>query len=49
MAKFKKMDKLICVLCGRENVFDCCGISEITLWCCGRPMKKKDTMSSPKR
>ena len=41
MAKMKKGDKLVCVPCGREVVVGCCGVSTTTLWCCGRPMKKK--------
>lgn len=41
MAKMKKGDKLVCVPCGRQVVVDCCGVGTTTLWCCGRPMKKK--------
>lgn len=41
MAKFKRGDKLACVPCGREVMVDCCGVSATTIWCCGRPMKKK--------
>lgn len=41
MAKIKKGDKLACSPCGREISVDACGVSETTLWCCGRPMKKK--------
>ena len=40
--KAKKGDKLVCVPCGREVVVDNCGISRTTLWCCGKPMKKKN-------
>jgi len=46
MAKIKKGAKLACVPCGREVIVDCCGASEATLWCCGRPMAKKGTKSS---
>ena len=41
MAKFKKGQKLVCVPCGREVIMDCCGISDTTIWCCGRPMKQE--------
>lgn len=49
MAKLKKGDKLMCVPCGREVVVDSCGVSEATLWCCGKPMKKKDKAKSVKK
>jgi hypothetical protein len=39
--KFKKGTKLICVPCGREAIIDCCGVSTSTIWCCGKPMRKK--------
>lgn len=41
MAKLNKGSKLACIPCGREVVVDCCGVSERTLWCCGKPMKAK--------
>lgn len=41
MEKVKKGDKLVCVPCGREVEVDCCGVSQTTLWCCGKPMEKK--------
>lgn len=41
MDKMKKGDKLACAPCGREVVVDCCGLSTATIWCCGKPMKKK--------
>ncbi len=43
MAKtnLKKGSKLVCVSCGREVIIDCCGASARTIWCCGKPMKKK--------
>ena len=41
MAKMKNGQRLACVPCGREVLVDCCGASERTIWCCGRPMKKK--------
>jgi hypothetical protein len=42
-AKVKKGAGLICVPCGRQVVISNWGISRTTLWCCGRPMKKKTT------
>ncbi len=41
MAKLKKGQKLVCIPCGRQVAIDCCGVSERTIWCCGRPMAKK--------
>ncbi|MDD5195103.1 MAG: hypothetical protein PHQ96_05475 [Candidatus Omnitrophica bacterium] len=41
MAKIKKGEKLACVPCGREVTVDFCGISESTIWCCGKPMQHK--------
>ncbi len=40
MAKLKKGDTMVCVPCGREVAVGFAGISESTIWCCGRPMKK---------
>jgi len=40
-AKVRKGEKLICVPCGRQVTVDCCGISQRTIWCCGKAMKKK--------
>jgi hypothetical protein len=48
MAKIKEGEKLICVPCGRKVIVDCCGASEATLWCCGRPMEKKGKKASKK-
>jgi hypothetical protein len=39
--KINKGSRLVCVPCGREVIIDCCGASETTTWCCGKPMKKK--------
>jgi len=41
MAKLKKEEKLVCVPCGREATISNMGISETTIFCCGRPMKPK--------
>jgi hypothetical protein len=49
MAKMKKGDKFVCVPCGKEVIIDCCGASETTIWCCGRPMKKKSQTKSKKK
>jgi hypothetical protein len=46
--KVKKGQKLACVPCGREIIVDCCGSSTRTIWCCGKPMKKKSSTSSKK-
>ncbi len=43
----KKGSKLVCVPCGREVIVDECGMSERTIWCCGKPMKKGS--ASPKK
>ena len=40
-AKVKKGQKLVCAPCGREVIVDCCGTSARTIWCCGKPMKKR--------
>jgi len=40
-AKLKKGARLVCVPCGREVIIDCCGTSTTTLWCCGKPMKRR--------
>jgi hypothetical protein len=40
--KFKKGEKLICAPCGREIVVSSAGISRKTIWCCGRPMAKRN-------
>ena len=40
-AKDKKGTKLVCALCAREVVVSNWGISSRSLWCCGKPMKKK--------
>ena len=39
--KIRKGEKLLCVWCGREIIISNYGISDSTLLCCGRPMKKK--------
>ena len=49
MAKLKKGAKLTCVPCGRQVVVDSCGASETTIWCCGRPMKKKAKAQAKKK
>ena len=48
MAKLKKGQKLTCVPCGKEVVVDCCGMSESTIWCCGKPMRPK-SKAAPKK
>lgn len=48
MAKAKKGQKLACVPCGREVVVDACGISEETIWCCGKPMSNKKKAAGKK-
>ncbi|MCX5702051.1 MAG: hypothetical protein NTW64_03620 [Candidatus Omnitrophica bacterium] len=49
MAKLKKGQKLLCVPCGREVVLSSLGVSETTIWCCGRPMNKKAKSVSKKK
>ena len=49
MAKIKKGAKLVCVPCGREVVVDCCGMSQRTIWCCGKPMAKKTKTKATKK
>ncbi len=44
MAKAKRGTTLVCALCAREVVVNNWGISGKSLWCCGRPMKKKRTV-----
>lgn len=46
--KAKEGTKWYCVPCGREVVVTCCGISDSRLWCCERPMKKKNPSSKKK-
>lgn len=46
--KVKKGAKMVCVPCGREVVIDNFGASRTTLWCCGKPMKKKTSKPSKK-
>ncbi|MBF0217306.1 MAG: hypothetical protein HQL30_09980 [Candidatus Omnitrophica bacterium] len=41
MAKMKKGEKLVCIPCGTEVVISNSGLTESTLWCCSKPMKKK--------
>jgi hypothetical protein len=48
MAKLKKGQRLVCVPCGREIVLSTIGISSTTIWCCGKPMKRK-TKARPKK
>jgi len=45
MAKVKKGSRLVCVPCGREVIVDACGISEQTIWCCGKPMAHRKASS----
>lgn len=49
MAKLKKGERLACVPCGTEVVVDSCGVSEATIWCCGKPMKKRSKAKSKKK
>lgn len=46
--EIKKGTKLVCVPCRREVIVSNWGISESILWCCGRPMKKKNSSLSKK-
>lgn len=48
MAKVKRGQKLACVPCGREVVVDACGVSEETIWCCGKPMSQKKRTAAKK-
>jgi len=48
MDNLKKKDRLVCVPCGREVVVDCCGASETTIWCCGKPMHNKGKTAKKK-
>lgn len=48
MAKMKKGSRLVCVPCGREVIVDACGISQQTIWCCGKPMAHRRKTSSKK-
>ena len=41
MAQIKKGVKLACVPCGRKIIVEACGISEQTIWCCGKPMAER--------
>ena len=43
MAKknMKKGQRLACIPCGREVIVGSCGTSARTIWCCGKPMKKR--------
>jgi hypothetical protein len=49
MARLKKGTKLVCQPCGRQVSVDCCGVSETTIWCCGRPMKNKNKAKSSQK
>jgi hypothetical protein len=49
MAKMKKGDKFVCVPCGKEIEVGIAGVCDTTLWCCGRPMKKKSQTKSKKK
>ncbi|MFB0526816.1 MAG: hypothetical protein ACETVO_05050 [bacterium] len=41
--KITEGTKLLCIWCGREVVVSNYGISDSTLLCCGRPMRKKSS------
>ncbi len=45
MAKMKKGSRLVCVPCGREVIVDACGVSQQTIWCCGKPMASRKASS----
>lgn len=49
MVKIKKGQKLTCIPCGREVIISNLGIAVTTIWCCGRPMKKKTKTASRKK
>lgn len=49
MAKIKRGQKMVCAPCGREVTISACGVSNTTIWCCGRPMKKKGKAKLRKR
>ncbi len=48
MAKLKQGTRLVCVPCGREVIITASGISYTTIWCCGKPMKKKPKIPTKK-
>lgn len=48
MGKLKKGQRIVCVPCGRETIITNAGISERTIWCCGRPMSKKTKAAAKK-
>ena len=48
MALFKKGQTLECDPCGREVTVSKEGVSPITIYCCGRPMRKKKTITKQK-
>lgn len=48
MAKIKRGDKLVCVPCGREVSVGFTGVSDTTIWCCGKPMKNKKKVAKKK-
>ena len=43
--EIKKGTRLVCVPCRREVIVSNWGISDATLWCCGKPMEKKNPSS----
>ena len=49
MARLVRGSKLVCVPSGREIVVTSKGVSCTTIWCCRRPMKKKETVSSKRK
>ncbi|MDP3732320.1 MAG: hypothetical protein Q8R31_04770 [Candidatus Omnitrophota bacterium] len=49
MAQLERGQKLACVPCGREVVISNLGISEATVWCCGKPMKGKARVKIKKK
>lgn len=48
MALLKKGQTLECDPCGREVTVSKEGVSPITIYCCGRPMRKKKTITKQK-
>jgi len=49
MAKLKKGSKVVCQPCGREVIVSTAGISNSTIWCCGKPMKSKTKVGLKKK
>jgi hypothetical protein len=49
MAKMKKGQILECEPCGREVTVNKEGVSNTTVYCCGRPMKQKSKAATKKK